>query len=409
MDPITHAASGALLAHALPERYKPQSKLFVWLAALMAASPDIDVLFATAPINYILLHRGITHSLAAVPFMAVVLALLAFPLWHKVWGKEQGADHTERAPWTFQKTFFLAVVCLLLHIWLDIVTTYGTMIFLPFSEYRVRLNGVFIVDILLTVPLLLAVWHGSEYRPYAVLGLIWLCVYPATCVGIRYYHEAEIRTALQQDSLVQERGALEDLMVFPDALAPWYWRVVYQTQKPYTFTVANAYTPTQEKSRTGYFFPSSQGTVYQQGFTLAGAWHSPLMRYPALHKDFAQSLTEQSRRAHAFLDFLVMPIMEQKAHAPQGESQWGVYDLRFSTLLGAVHEFMAVRNEGNPTFLLEVRRAQQVQGAEASSLPPSAWTSVRLLLAGAGQDSGWQQPEPHIAPEWWHKWVGIIY
>ena len=67
MDPITHAASGAVAMLALPHR--PATRWAVPLAAIAAASPDIDVLFCHTPLQFLQLHRGITHSLAAAPLM----------------------------------------------------------------------------------------------------------------------------------------------------------------------------------------------------------------------------------------------------------------------------------------------------------------------------------------------------
>ncbi len=426
MDPITHAASGALLAYALPAKYEPETRLLVVFAALMAASPDVDVFFATLPVDYILLHRGITHSLVAVPILALLWALLAYPLYCRRAQRKRalsllpaGGTVLTESPkrsvikrfkrvmqivregggaWTFPKIFALACACLLLHIWLDVVTTYGTMIFLPFSEYRVRLNGVFIVDILLTLPLLLTMWHGASHRPYAIMGLIWICIYPAACVGVRYYHEAEWRSQWQQEAVVQERGALVDLMVFPDALAPWNWRVVYETQKPYSHVSPTAHMWAQGKSRTAYYFPNSKHTVHQQGFTLLGEIRTPLLEYAALDAQVIRSLEEQSRRGRAFMHFLVMPIAEQKALMPLGQEEWGVYDLRFSSMVPWVHALLTMRNGDTPTFLLEARRP------EVENAP---WDEVRLLLAGTGQDSGWQKPEPHSPPAWWRWLLGV--
>ncbi len=411
MDPITHATTGALLAYAIPKHKRPPTRLFVVLGALMAASPDIDVIFATLPIDYILVHRGITHSLFAVPFLALLFTLLAFPLWYKKTSAVQAPssvgelDRLDMAPaasmavpWTCSKHFIFACACLLLHMWLDVVTTYGTMIFLPFSEYRVRLNGVFIVDILLTLPLLLAVWYGASHRPYAIVALIWMCVYPASCVALRYYHEERLHTEFQQELIEQSQGKVTNIMVFPDAFAPFNWRVVYQSEKPYEQRLATAYTWAQGKSRVGYEFPASTGTVYQRAFTAFGSWRSPLLAYPALEPFMAQSIAEQSRRGRAFLDFLVMPIMEKKNMVETGQNQWGVYDLRFSSLVKSVHELSAMHNGGQPTFLLEIQGSAQ-----------QSWEEVRLLLPGAGLDSGWQKPVAPRAATWWEKLVGIPY
>ena len=70
MDPVTHAASGAVAMLALPSR--PVTRWAVPLAALASASPDLAIVFASTPLQFLLLHRGITHSLAAMPVLGLL-------------------------------------------------------------------------------------------------------------------------------------------------------------------------------------------------------------------------------------------------------------------------------------------------------------------------------------------------
>ena len=104
MDPITHAASGAVAMLALPRR--PLTRWAVPLAALAAASPDLDLVFASTPLQFLLLHRGITHSLAAMPVLGLLLALCCYPLWRSA--------TPER--WNFGKVWLLTCAMILLHI-----------------------------------------------------------------------------------------------------------------------------------------------------------------------------------------------------------------------------------------------------------------------------------------------------
>ena len=71
MDPVTHAASGALAMLVMPQR--PATRWALPLAAFAAASPDLDILAASGPLQTLLLHRGITHALAAAPLMGLLL------------------------------------------------------------------------------------------------------------------------------------------------------------------------------------------------------------------------------------------------------------------------------------------------------------------------------------------------
>ena len=55
MEPITHALSGAVIGYVLPG--KRRWWLPAW-AALVAASPDMDVFFTRTPLQYIEYHRA---------------------------------------------------------------------------------------------------------------------------------------------------------------------------------------------------------------------------------------------------------------------------------------------------------------------------------------------------------------
>ncbi len=375
MDPISHAASGALLALSLPKR--PQAKYFLPLAALVAASPDIDVIFSPAPIDYLLLHRGITHSIFAIPILAPLFALLLYTFWRK---------STPNA-WSYFNTCIFAASLLLLHIWLDIVTTYGTMIFLPFSDYRVRLNGVFIIDFLLLVPMILSVIYGLRNKKIAILCLMWIFIYPSFCVGLRVLHE---QSALKR--LVHED--ITNIAVLPDAFAPFFWRLVYEENKPFDPNVRGVKEQQNDKSKPSFNFVATSSTVNHQGLNAFGMPRTVVESYPALRQSIEQSLVESSRMAKAYLDFSLMPIEEQRKFET-GE-EYLISDLRFGTMLPFVQSMMNLRSDGDSPFLLLARRND------------NEWTAVRLVLSGAAKDSQWQKPIPPTKAKWW-QWVVGTY
>ncbi len=399
MDSLTHAVSGALVALAIPKHARPTTRLFIPLAIVAALLPDADIFFIKTPMEFLLLHRGISHALIAVPFMALLLTLIGFPLWVRF---RRAHSHIEngqivRAIWPFWKVFLFFCGILLLHLWLDCVTTFGTMIFLPFSEYRVRLNGLFIIDLVLTIPLILAAWNGGRKHKYAVLGLIWILVYPASCVALRYVHEAEVSAQLKTPSSVAQLGNVQQLSVLPDVFSPFYWRVVYQTDKPYKQSLADEYTWPQGKSRMGFAFKDSPNTVYQQGLSIVGTPRTPLLQFPALHPTLAQSLKEKSRRARAFEAFSLMPIQECIAGKAQGEESFGIYDLRFGSMFMTIYDFLLEKNNGRPTFLMEARRHK------------GELAQVRLIFSSSDLDSGWQNVSPPQRVTWWQWMLGIGY
>ncbi|MDE5831631.1 MAG: metal-dependent hydrolase, partial [Desulfovibrio sp.] len=206
MDPVTHAASGAIAMLAVRDR---PDTAWAWpLAALACASPDIDLAFIHSPLEFLELHRGITHSFAFMPFLGFILAILCWPLWRR----------RTKNRWSFRGVWFFCVLMLLLHTWLDVVTTYGTMVFLPFSHYRVRWNSLFIVDILLTAPLLWALWRWRAKRGLIILTLLWTFIYPASGVAFNRWH-----TVQWEQKLASADEPLAETRVLPDIFMPLFW------------------------------------------------------------------------------------------------------------------------------------------------------------------------------------------
>ncbi len=374
MDPISHAASGAILALSLPER--PASRFFVPMAALVTALPDIDVIFAPAPIDFLLLHRGITHSLAAIPFMALIVSLFFFPFWR----------NSTPNSWSYLRTYFYICTLFLLHIWLDIITTYGTMVFLPFSDYRVRLNGIFIIDLLITLPMLLTVFLARKKRKLACLVLIWIFIYPSACVGLRMWHEARASERLSAENIT-------NIAVLPDALAPFYWRVIYQSETPFDPDNTEQNLTTLPKAIQGYVYPNTAQSIHHQGLDMFGNPRTKVLNYPALRPEIAESISVTSRRALAYLDFSLMPL---EASRPIGSGEeFIIYDLRFGTMLPWVKSIMDLRNDGAPPFLFKAQREGE------------AWTKIRLVFGGSGKDSQWQKPQTPEPATFWQWLVGL--
>jgi len=179
MDTITHGIAGALIAKALfhgedmfgsdaiPQGagLKPgatlksfRRRVVTWALMLGAIFPDSDVfrdMFSHDKLLIVTWHRSITHSLILLPLWALLLAWIthAFCKWRK-W----------EAP-SFAALTGIYAVGLASHILLDLVTTFGTMIWSPLEWSRPAWDMLFIVDFtlsgILLAPQLLA-WIYSQ-------------------------------------------------------------------------------------------------------------------------------------------------------------------------------------------------------------------------------------------------------
>jgi membrane-bound metal-dependent hydrolase YbcI (DUF457 family) len=155
MDTITHGIAGALIGKAVfrgDEMFtrRPMNRLRIVTWALMfgAIFPDSDVVRGWFERNDMLImtwHRSITHSLICLPIWALALALLtrAIARWRK-W----------EAPSLAALTGIYAVG-IASHIFLDLVTDFGTMIWSPLKWTRPAWDLIFIVDFTLSAILLI--------------------------------------------------------------------------------------------------------------------------------------------------------------------------------------------------------------------------------------------------------------
>jgi len=215
MDPLTQGVLGAVLPQATAARGRGAAAAGV-LGFLAGMAADLDVLIrsGTDPLLFLEYHRQFTHSLVFIPVGGLLCAVLL----HAVWGRRRGLR--------FRQSWLYCTLGYATHALLDACTTYGTMLFWPFSDARIAWNTISIIDPLFTLPLLAAVvLAGRRGRPlYARLGLLWACLYMA--LGLWQRNEA----VDMGYALAAERGhqalRLEAKPSFANILV---WKIVYET------------------------------------------------------------------------------------------------------------------------------------------------------------------------------------
>src|SRR5579859_6999057 len=165
MDTITHGIAGALISKAIfrgddlfAQRSMNRARIVTWALMLGAIFPDSDVLRDLLSKNDLLIitwHRSITHSLICLPVFAVLLAALSF------WIARLCKWDSPSLP----QLIGIYAAGILSHILLDLITTFGTMIWSPLEWSRPAWDMIFIVDFtlsgILLVPQLLA-WVYSQ-------------------------------------------------------------------------------------------------------------------------------------------------------------------------------------------------------------------------------------------------------
>jgi len=135
MDTVTHGLTGWLVARALPDDWKGEHPGTATAAvALGSVLPDVDNAVSLLGSElYLRVHRGLSHSVLGISVSSLVLALL-FARFGKC-----------KDP---KRLFLLVLLGQLSHVVLDLLNAYGTQVLQPFSDARLSLDLLFVVDLL---------------------------------------------------------------------------------------------------------------------------------------------------------------------------------------------------------------------------------------------------------------------
>lgn len=279
MDSLTHLVAGALTPIAFA--HAPKRTALIVFGIVAGQFPDIDVFFGSSPEYLLTQHRGITHALILQPLMALCLALpfaLILANSHRtacsttnnatfrkllVAPNLYAPDEHQDKKFGLGTLFLIALFALLVHIFLDTVTGFGTQILLPFSPERIGLNSIFIIDLLLTIPALIllciALLLPSSAKPEKLQGswlaalrktnpkpapknapkffskrsqavariaLCWIILYPLVATGIKAGLE-------QFYSKAWNVAPNQTLTLMAEPFSPFVWKAVIADEQEY--------------------------------------------------------------------------------------------------------------------------------------------------------------------------------
>jgi len=211
MDPISQGTVGAAFAQSIANK---NNIIKIGIIGFLAGlAPDLDVLIrsSTDPLLSLEYHRQFTHSLFFIPFGALIVALLIFPL--------------VKRSLSLKTVYVASFLGYATHGLLDACTSYGTLLFWPFSNERVTWNNISIVDPLFTIPILVLVVTAIKTRKrlFSFLAIGWMTFYLS--LGFVQYDRA-LSAATE---LAHSRGHTpERLTLKPSFGNLILWKSIYQ-------------------------------------------------------------------------------------------------------------------------------------------------------------------------------------
>jgi inner membrane protein len=210
MDLITHGVLGATLAASLAPSHQRRLAAAVGMAGGML--PDADTLIQSPDDVLLVLdyHRHFTHALAFAPVGALIAASL---LWLLL-----------RNHLSFPRLYLYALAGCGVAGLLDACTSYGTHLWLPFSDRKEAWNLIAVFDpvftLLILVPLALALWRPR--RRMIPVGLALAAAYLG--LGLLQHQRAE--AALRDVLAARDHGAT-NVVIKPTMANQVLWRTLY--------------------------------------------------------------------------------------------------------------------------------------------------------------------------------------
>jgi membrane-bound metal-dependent hydrolase YbcI (DUF457 family) len=137
-------------------------------AALVLASnaPDIDIVtVAAGPVSYLRWHRGPTHGPIGVVVLGLVTAALVW-FGRRIYDQRQARKTDTRTTVEGDATFAMlaavSMIGIVLHILMDLPTSYGTRLLSPFDWHWFGIDLMPIIDLYLLAALIAGILFGQQ-------------------------------------------------------------------------------------------------------------------------------------------------------------------------------------------------------------------------------------------------------
>ncbi|WP_053952012.1 metal-dependent hydrolase [Candidatus Thioglobus autotrophicus] len=140
MDSITQFSLGAAIGIAVSPKKTAKVAL---ISGLVATIPDLDIFLSHADdLTSTIKHRGFSHALFYLSLISPLIAVLLYKCFSLI---------------SYFRWWLLVFLVLITHTILDSLTIYGTSLFLPFSDFKVMIGSIFVIDPIYTLPLIISI------------------------------------------------------------------------------------------------------------------------------------------------------------------------------------------------------------------------------------------------------------
>ncbi|KGK89791.1 hydrolase [Desulfosporosinus sp. HMP52] len=205
LDPLTHGLIGIAFSSLSGHPLQLNDPVFLG-CTLGAILPDLDIIaHVKGRLNYLLNHRGASHSLIALTTSALGLSSALYFLF----------------PTTSWSTIFIwTLIGTMSHGIFDLLNSYGAELLWPFSRKKITLDMIMLTDPvvlgLVFLSLITSLIKPEIARTSSLSAILLSAVY----LGLRYLGKIEIRDRLANAYNLEDK---EQVKIIPAMYHPFTW------------------------------------------------------------------------------------------------------------------------------------------------------------------------------------------
>lgn len=208
IDPITHGLIGAALSRLSGNPLELTDPILIG-CTLGAMLPDLDIVtHVKGRVNYLLQHRGASHSLLALGSMALALGTVVYYVF-------------PTSPWL--TVVFWTLVGTLSHGLADLLNSYGAQLLWPFNKKKFTINMAMLTEpvifLLFLGSLVVSIWQPDFAFRSTIITLFLSAVY----LLLREYHRDRTKKKLVSYFNLTDK---ENVKVLPAMYRPFSWAFI---------------------------------------------------------------------------------------------------------------------------------------------------------------------------------------
>ncbi|MDR9415865.1 MAG: metal-dependent hydrolase [Gracilimonas sp.] len=213
MDPVTHGLIGATASQSFANKRAFRAAAFTGFASALLADLDVFLSSASDPLLNLELHRQFTHSLVFIPVGALIATLL---LW---WFMKKYL--------TLKEIYFYSLAGYATAGITDVFTSYGVLLFWPFTDARVSFNLISVFDPLFTLVIIvftgLAFYKRKQFYIWFALG--WMFLY--LLFGFSQQRKAK---QVAQHIALENNQEIQEIIVKPTIANQILWSIRFVSE-----------------------------------------------------------------------------------------------------------------------------------------------------------------------------------